>query len=161
LTATLRQHRWARGDWQLLPWILRERVTPVERWKMFDNLRRTLSMPASYFRSCSAGRGRTPRRCCGRYSFRHHRDSNADSIGGGNYGRAPKARRSAVTREPSRGFPFSFYQTFVLAHHARASGVTMMDAIVRSMFRMCVTRRKLLQWLPAAHATPRRPLDLC
>jgi cyclic beta-1,2-glucan glucanotransferase len=49
-----RQHRWARGDWQLLPWILGHgpkahptRVPIVGRWKMFDNLRRSLSAPAA------------------------------------------------------------------------------------------------------------------
>ncbi|HXH62854.1 MAG TPA: hypothetical protein VNG95_01655, partial [Gemmatimonadales bacterium] len=47
LTAAARQHRWARGDWQLFPWILRGRLSPVGRWKMIDNLRRTLSMPAA------------------------------------------------------------------------------------------------------------------
>ncbi len=74
-----REHRWARGDWQLLPWLfpyvpaprptvgdsLREspanrgaigprwgkRPNPlplVERWKVFDNLRRTLGPPALF-----------------------------------------------------------------------------------------------------------------
>ena len=41
-----RQHRWARGDWQLLPWILGFRkcgfIPSLGRWKMIDNLRRTL-----------------------------------------------------------------------------------------------------------------------
>ena len=52
--AALRYHRWARGDWQLLPWILgwsgllgsteRSAAMPASgRWKMVDNLRRTLS----------------------------------------------------------------------------------------------------------------------
>ncbi|HZC45840.1 MAG TPA: protein ndvB, partial [Candidatus Acidoferrum sp.] len=61
--AAARQHRWARGDWQLLPWILgrahssnagdpasappRDGITAVGRWKMIDNLRRTLSAPAT------------------------------------------------------------------------------------------------------------------
>ena len=55
--AVARQHRWARGDWQLLPWIFgraarrrrseRSRALPlIGRWKMLDNLRRTLSAPA-------------------------------------------------------------------------------------------------------------------
>ena len=58
-TATARQHRWARGDWQLLPWILghardengdriRAPIPPISRWKMLDNLRRTLSAPAAF-----------------------------------------------------------------------------------------------------------------
>ena len=32
--AAARQHRWARGDWQLLPWILRTRIPLIGRWKM-------------------------------------------------------------------------------------------------------------------------------
>ena len=42
-----RQHRWARGDWQLLPWIAGQRggVPAVSRWKMIDNLRRSLNAP--------------------------------------------------------------------------------------------------------------------
>src|SRR5208283_4967045 len=55
----IRHHRWARGDWQLLPWIFGRppvqagagRATSVipaiGRWKMLDNLRRTLSAPAA------------------------------------------------------------------------------------------------------------------
>ena len=39
-----RQHRWARGDWQLLPYIFnpRLRLSALQRWKMLDNLRRSL-----------------------------------------------------------------------------------------------------------------------
>ena len=54
--AAARQHRWARGDWQLLPWILGRahsatgqpsRIPGIARWKMIDNLRRTLVAPAA------------------------------------------------------------------------------------------------------------------
>ena len=53
--ASLRYHRWARGDWQLLPWILgwsallgKSRRLPAKmpasgRWKMVDNLRRSVT----------------------------------------------------------------------------------------------------------------------
>ena len=48
-----RRHRWIRGDWQLLPWLMpwvprhgdrRERnpLSALSRWKIFDNLRRSL-----------------------------------------------------------------------------------------------------------------------
>jgi cyclic beta-1,2-glucan synthetase len=52
-----REHRWARGDWQLLPWLGRKVPLPgagrapnvlplLERWKVVDNLRRSLVPPA-------------------------------------------------------------------------------------------------------------------
>jgi cyclic beta-1,2-glucan synthetase len=50
-----RQHRWARGDWQLLPWIVgrhrndRGGVPAIGRWKMIDNLRRSLLAPIALF----------------------------------------------------------------------------------------------------------------
>jgi cyclic beta-1,2-glucan synthetase len=58
-TAAARAHRWVRGDWQLLPWIFGRgpkgiaqrnpvKVPAVGRWKMIDNLRRSLSAPASF-----------------------------------------------------------------------------------------------------------------
>ena len=52
-----RRHRWIRGDWQLLRWLLpgvpgpdgrrqQEPALAVSRWKLFDNLRRSL-VPAA------------------------------------------------------------------------------------------------------------------
>jgi cyclic beta-1,2-glucan synthetase len=38
-----RHHRWARGDWQLLSFISASGVPAISRWKMIDNLRRTLT----------------------------------------------------------------------------------------------------------------------
>ncbi|MHB8962798.1 MAG: hypothetical protein ACYC5K_06550, partial [Saccharofermentanales bacterium] len=38
-----REHRWTRGDWQLLPWLFRRSpISGLSRWKMFDNIRRSL-----------------------------------------------------------------------------------------------------------------------
>ena len=52
-----RQHRWVRGDWQILFWLLpfvptrtglqRNRLPLISRWKIFDNLRRSLMAPAT------------------------------------------------------------------------------------------------------------------
>ncbi|WP_243048711.1 glucoamylase family protein [Dyella sp. RRB7] len=52
-----RRHRWIRGDWQLLPWLLprtpirsgaieRSSLSALSRWKLLDNLRRSL-VPSS------------------------------------------------------------------------------------------------------------------
>ncbi|MEO5590227.1 MAG: glucoamylase family protein [Gemmatimonadaceae bacterium] len=52
LTYTRRKHRWIRGDWQLLRWLgktvsgkqgpARNRLSAISRWKIFDNLRRSV-----------------------------------------------------------------------------------------------------------------------
>jgi len=50
---TVRRHRWIRGDWQILPWLLprvpnaegrgiRNPISALSWWKIFDNLRRSL-----------------------------------------------------------------------------------------------------------------------
>jgi cyclic beta-1,2-glucan synthetase len=51
-----RQHRWVRGDWQILQWLLplvpgrhglrRSRLRLIGRWMILDNLRRSLVAPA-------------------------------------------------------------------------------------------------------------------
>ncbi len=52
LTFTRRKHRWIRGDWQLIGWLkgtvpgpdgpVPNRLSAISRWKIFDNLRRSL-----------------------------------------------------------------------------------------------------------------------
>ncbi|HEY5157063.1 MAG TPA: hypothetical protein VII93_03765, partial [Anaerolineales bacterium] len=51
-----RLRRWIRGDWQLLPWLFPivrtekghapNRLSTIDKWKIFDNLRRSLLPPA-------------------------------------------------------------------------------------------------------------------
>ena len=62
---TRRMHRWVRGDWQLLPWLARRipvdggktipnPIQVIDRWKMVDNLRRSLFFPFLFaFLTCS------------------------------------------------------------------------------------------------------------
>ena len=52
-----RQHRWVRGDWQIARWswrtvpdatgrVVRNRLPAIARWKILDNLRRSLLAPS-------------------------------------------------------------------------------------------------------------------
>ena len=41
-----RLHRWTSGDWQLLPWLFSHRLSAISRWKILDNLRRSLVAPS-------------------------------------------------------------------------------------------------------------------
>src|SRR6185437_2432718 len=54
-----RKHRWLRGDWQIARWLfawvpdeagrlVRNPISLISRWKMFDNLRRSLVEPATF-----------------------------------------------------------------------------------------------------------------
>jgi len=56
LTHARRQHRWVRGDWQILWWLFpwvptrsgieRNRLPLISRWKILDNLRRSMVAPS-------------------------------------------------------------------------------------------------------------------
>ena len=57
VTYARRLHRWTRGDWQLLPWLwitvptrdggrIRNDLSLLDRWKILDNLRRSLLAPS-------------------------------------------------------------------------------------------------------------------
>ena len=54
-----RRHRWIRGDWQIAQWMLprvpladggteENPLSALSRWKVFDNLRRSLAVPAQF-----------------------------------------------------------------------------------------------------------------
>ena len=56
---TRRKHRWVRGDWQITPWLtgtvpdesgrlVPNPISTVSRWKIFDNLRRSLVEPVTF-----------------------------------------------------------------------------------------------------------------
>ena len=166
--AALRHHRWARGDWQLLPWMLaRDRCgssvchPAIGRWKMLDNLRRTLSAPACMlsllaglalpFAAASVWIGFVlatillptfipvvaavvPRRA----------------------GITPRSHLAALGSDLRLALAqWALVVTF-LAHQAWLMG----DAIARTLVRLFVTRRHLLEWVPAAQAAIGHRLDL-
>ena len=56
---TRRKHRWVRGDWQIAPWLfgrvpdesgkyVRNPINTISRWKILDNLRRSLVEPVTF-----------------------------------------------------------------------------------------------------------------
>ena len=73
-----RQHRWVRGDWQILLWLFpfvptrtglaRNRLPLISRWKILDNLRRSLVAPATVALFLAAGLSCPAARASGRWS---------------------------------------------------------------------------------------------
>jgi cyclic beta-1,2-glucan synthetase len=162
--AAARQHRWARGDWQLLPWIIGHArdasgsrshtpIPMISRWKMFDNLRRTLSAPAAFLTLIAgwalpfaspviwttfviATIALPPLLPLLTRLIPHRR------------GISKRSHLRAVGTDLVLAVSQVALTVTLLAHQAWL----MTDAIVRTLFRLYVTRRKLLEWVTAAQA---------
>jgi len=158
LTSAARQHRWARGDWQLLPWILRERFSAVGRWKMIDNLRRTLSMPAAFLTLVSgwAWLGSPP----GLWT--------AFILGmiavppllpalAGVWPRAPGVSKRSHLRAVARDLRSAGAQIALTITTMADQAWRMADAIARTLARLLLTHRRLLEWKPSEYAVARIP----
>ncbi len=172
-----RKHRWVRGDWQILRWLLgrvpdfsgrlvSNPISLISQWKILDNLRRSLFEPsllllfigswlylpqsAVYWTAAAAGVLFLP--AYSRLLFAILR-MPFDRRQFGSW-----ARDTAVSflRENA----VAVFALVFLLHQA----LVLTDAIVRSLVRMFVTRRKLLEWETAAeaegHSRPKATVDL-
>jgi cyclic beta-1,2-glucan synthetase len=154
--AQSRVHRWTRGDWQLLPFLLRPSrwgIGRVHYWKMLDNLRRSLVAPMSLalivaslcgwvvspavalmvvFAAYVAGplmgafAGLFPSR--NHIGLRHFYQMAVVDVGRALWGGA-------------------WFMAQLVQHALRGA-----DAIVRALYRMAVSHRHLMQWTTAATA---------
>ena len=158
--AAARLHRWTRGDWQLLPFLLQWRRYPVRainRWKMFDNLRRSLVAPASLALLVLAlappgdGAPLSPWAALALVLAAF----TAGPLMGALAGLAPSsddiAKRHFYRQagaDLARALGGGAWHAVQLLAHALMS----VDAIARALWRMAVSHRQLLQWTTAAAA---------
>ncbi|HXN65598.1 MAG TPA: glucoamylase family protein, partial [Candidatus Acidoferrales bacterium] len=184
--AASRHHRWARGDWQLLPWIFRRFRAPrsasvqvgsgeplskqqsrgttipaLGRWKLLDNLRRSLSAPATIL-TLVFGWLLAPQRPLLWTEFVLATIAipalipTVSDLMLRNRGNSIRVHFRHVLDD----FVLALWQigltiTF-LAHQAWL----MSDAILRTLARLFITHRNLLQWTTAAQAKRRRRSEL-
>lgn len=162
--AASRVHRWMRGDWQLLPVFLQPRQYPlsaINRWKIFDNLRRSLVAPASLallvLTLCSSVMSPWGALVLVLAAF------TAGPLMGAVAGFSP-SRDDVAKRHFYWQAVADFSRTVLsgLWHLAQLLQHTLMaaDAIGRSLYRMAVSRRNLLQWTTAASAQAMAKVDL-
>jgi cyclic beta-1,2-glucan synthetase len=162
-----RRHRWMRGDWQILRWLVNRvpdgQRRPVDnplgaisRWKILDNLRRTLVEPATlalllvvWFALPHAGA----------WTMAAVLVLLAPS-----YWSLLFAAARAPWLTPSfRPWAFATLTTFLRSHLLIAlhfayllhDALLSVDAIVRALARMFLTGRRLLEWETAAEASLR------
>lgn len=163
-TYARRQHRWARGDWQIASWILprvrdqhgrkvRNRLPFISRWKVLDNLRRSLVAP-SLVLWLSAALTLLPGSPlvwtlfilvtigCPVYLPLASTVSSAPGV----------SWRSHMFRLRNdlqiNGFQLLLNITFT-AHQS----YLMTDVIVRTSYRKLISGRRLLEWVSAAQAS--------
>jgi cyclic beta-1,2-glucan synthetase len=159
--AAARQHRWARGDWQLLPWILGSRIPVIGRWKMLDNLRRTMSAPAAFLTLVVAWMtpGTSPAMWSAFILATIAVPSVLPVLGGLVPHRRGISKRSHA-RAVGRDVFLAVSQTGLTVTMLAYQAWLMSDAIVRTLARVYVTRRRLLEWVTAAQAKAGLRLDL-
>ncbi len=161
-----RQHRWARGDWQILFWLFpvvptragleRNRLPVISRWKIFDNLRRTLVAPATVA-FLALGWLALPGSpvvwtagVLAAIAFPLY--PLAVRLGAGP---APQQPLSVFLRILADDLKTAAAQTLLqitfLAYHA----YEMAHAVVLTLVRLVITQRRLLEWETAAAAAAR------
>jgi cyclic beta-1,2-glucan synthetase len=172
-----RKHRWIRGDWQVLRWLLGRvpgysgRAVPnplsfISRWKILDNLRRSVIEAATlalllggwfflpggpiYWTVATLVLLLLP-------SYLQLALSVAGAAGSQDW--------TGALKEPSKSFAIEqvnvLFTLVFLLHQALVT----LDAIFRTLFRLIVTHRKLLEWETAAQsearATKSSPVEIC
>ena len=167
-----RKHRWLRGDWQIVEWLtdrVRDEsgarvpnpISLVSRWKILDNLRRSLVEPAtcSLFLFGWLVMGHpflwTLATIC--ILFVPAWVEFAIGLIRATVKRQARIAREALDNLMAANFTILLTLT-LLAHQTLLS----LDAVVRALVRYVVTRRRLLDWETAAEAElgkRRTPVD--
>ncbi len=153
--AARRHHRWVRGDWQLLPWILgrRARIPTHSRWKMMDNLRRSLAAPSAFLVAVTAWILPDVPPLCWTGLFVGSVVLPAvipvlDGLLPRRWGISKRSHLRAVGHDIFVALSQTLLAITMLAHQAWL----MADAIIRTLGRLYVTKRNLLEWVTAAQA---------
>ncbi|MGI6513148.1 MAG: GH36-type glycosyl hydrolase domain-containing protein [Syntrophomonadales bacterium] len=151
-----RLHRWVRGDWQLIPWLFRHvhdrrgQLLPVDlpllvRWQMFDNLRHSLLLPvqlAVLLLGLTVLPG-SP----GGWAALVLATLSLPLI------RQLGAIRRVLLRP--RNLVALTGQVLVAIITWPFQSVLLLDAIIRTLYRLFVSRRNLLEWVSAAEVERR------
>ncbi|XHS77956.1 GH36-type glycosyl hydrolase domain-containing protein [Burkholderiaceae bacterium UC74_6] len=162
--AAARQHRWTRGDWQLLPFVARASrygIAPINRWKMIDNLRRSLVGPCSLLLLLLVlATGVLPP---GWALLVVAAAFSAGPLLGAVAGLAPNRDDIALRHFYHHAFA-DVLRALMLAVWQGAqllqSSLMHTDAIVRALYRQWVSHRDLLEWTTAAQATAAAQTEL-
>ncbi|HKC70684.1 MAG TPA: hypothetical protein VKB60_03630, partial [Terriglobales bacterium] len=170
-----RKHRWLRGDWQVAGWLFSRvpdqtgarvlnPISLISRWKILDNLRRSLVEPATFLLLLLGWLllpGRAAHWTVAALAILFFPAWLECAL---NLVRALKNQRMEPARNALSGFVTQNVSLFLnltfLAHQTLLS----LDAIIRALVRRMVTGKRLLEWETAAEAElgghRRTPVDV-
>ena len=154
--AAARGHRWARGDWQLLPFLRRPRDWPLgalNRWKLLDNMRRSLVAPASLLLIGLAmlGLGLSLPVALALTVAAYSAGPLMGALAGwvpGQWHLAGERFVATAAVDLLRAVGGGLWQLATLQQQAFAS----LDAVLRTLYRLARSRRHLLEWTTAETA---------
>lgn len=134
-----RLHRWTRGDWQLIGWLFSKKITLLYKWKIFDNLRRSLLAPnlliALILTLTVLKGGSQIALLCFLGVIIPLVFTVTDFVV------TPKNKLMGTFK--------NFEQILLILTFIPYQAFLMIDAILRSLFRVCISRRNLLEWQTA------------
>ncbi|MCE9549838.1 MAG: cyclic beta 1-2 glucan synthetase [Betaproteobacteria bacterium] len=155
-----RRYRWIRGDWQLVSWLFsripssngsyhRNPLSPLSQWKLFDNLRRSL-VPAALMLLLLLGWVALPHAWF--WTLAVISILFTPTVIAVLFDLLRKPREvhlrqhlSAVMRAAGRQSGQVLFSLACLPYEVYFS----LDAIVRTIVRMLITHRRLLEWKPS------------
>lgn len=162
-----RLHRWTRGDWQLLPWLLgtvnfKQNIPFLGRWKIVDNLRRSLVQPcllvclfAAWFLPLTAGLTVTLLviALIGTPFFVHLTQMLFSY-------RRSQGRILIHFKMWLADCAWSFINAALIVTFLPGKSLEICDAISRTLFRLLFTHDHLLQWISSSQSEINRHLTL-
>ena len=151
-----RQHRWMRGDWQLLPFLWQHRRWPlgaINRWKLLDNLRRSLVAPAALALIALAlgGHGLALPTALALTLAAYAAGPLMGALAAWvprRWDLAGERFVSTAALDLLRALAGGLWQLILLPQHALRA----LDAVLRTTHRLACSRRQLLQWTSAEAA---------
>jgi cyclic beta-1,2-glucan synthetase len=159
--AAARNHRWVRGDWQLLPWLFGRRdasrrgtggLLLLGQWKMFDNLRRSLSAPTALFALLTGWL--LPLHAAWIWTAFVLTAIALPALLPALAAIVP--RRDVIARSHltawSQDVALACTQISLLIAFLPHQAWLMFDAIGRTLYRLTISRRNLLEWVTAAQS---------
>jgi hypothetical protein len=160
---TRRKHRWVRGDWQIAQWLfgrvpdesgkfVRNPISTISRWKILDNLRRSLVEPATMVLLVAGWLGLPggPIYWTLVTLFLLFVPVFIQLLFG--IGRSLFSEQEGGATDVLAGFQQSLFTTLLTLAFLPHQTMMAIDAIVRAMVRRFVTGQRLLEWETAAEA---------